>query len=220
MLESADLEVQLFAPGHAPPPDIAQRFSIRMLCAGELPLLRGACAGPLHARWDALLAVVEPGDAATASGHLADPVTEWLFAGFSPEELVFRLLALLRSRQVRSFALPGAALTFTPGVNTLHFKHSSVRLSPSEFEVAELFFERFGTVIGLGELARRFEQSGKSSAMSNIRVTVFQLRHKLEELTHGALTIDTVYRRGYVLRQAILGAQRGSDAGRELLAAN
>ncbi|MGV3655037.1 MAG: hypothetical protein ACO1N5_12570, partial [Noviherbaspirillum sp.] len=48
-----------------------------------------------------------------------------------------------------------------------------------------------------------FKSSGKSTEGSNIRVTVFQLRLKLEMLTRSQFTIVSVYKRGYCLKQKV-----------------
>jgi DNA-binding winged helix-turn-helix (wHTH) protein len=219
MLRRAGLVAHLLAPGEPEVPAISSFFSLRIADDAELPsLLPDDRADLLHGRWDALFAIVDVDSAARTLGRLRGRVSEWLFAEFAPEELVFRVLALLHARRLRSFRLAGGAITFAPDTRSLYFGEASVRLSPSEFEVAELFFDRCGTVIALHELVTFFEQSGKSAAMNNIRVTIFQLRLKLEELTRSQVTIDTVYRRGYVLRQAVPNPLRRSERGRELLA--
>lgn len=220
MLRRAGLVVHLRGPGQAEAPGISSFFSLRIADDAELPaLLPDDRAGPLHGRWDALFAVVNLDTAARTLGRLRGRVTEWLFAGFAPEELVFRVLALLQARRLRSFRLAGGTITFAPDTRSLYFGECSVRLSPSEFEVAELFFDRFGTIIPLHELVAFFEQSGKSAAMNNIRVTIFQFRLKLEALTRARVTIETVYRRGYVLKQAAPNTLRTPESGQELLSA-
>jgi DNA-binding winged helix-turn-helix (wHTH) protein len=50
------------------------------------------------------------------------------------------------------------------------------------------------------ELILLFKSTGKSTEGSNIRVTIFQLRLKLEMLTRSRYTLASVYRQGYCLR--------------------
>lgn len=219
MLRRAGLVVHLLSPGEDVPPNTPALFSLRIAEIAELPSLPpDDRADLLNDRWDALFAVVDVASAACGMGRLRNRVTEWLFADFAPEELVFRVLALLQARQLRAFRLACGSITFAPDIKSLYFGERTVHLSPSEFEVAELFFDRLGTIIPLHELVAFFEQSGKSAAMNNIRVTIFQLRLKLEQLTRSKVTIETVYRRGYVLKQCALNTPHASESGGELLA--
>jgi DNA-binding response OmpR family regulator len=76
-----------------------------------------------------------------------------------------------------------------------------VRLTKSEFLLANLFIGRLGSVISLPELFDFFSSHGKAATQSNVRVGIFELRLKLEKLSGSALGLVSVYRRGYALRQ-------------------
>jgi len=84
---------------------------------------------------------------------------------------------------------------------TLVFFGNTIQLTRSEFALADVFLNQMGTVIPLADLALLFRSTGKSTTGSNIRVTVFQLRLKLEMLTKGQYTVTSVYKQGYCLKQ-------------------
>lgn len=129
-------------------------------------------------------------------------VADWLFPDFSPAELAFRLLALATGCQRSVHRLPCGEITLERERRAISLNGRSVRLSPTEVALAEFFLTRSSRVISLAELVAFFKESGKSSAMNNIRVAIYQLRLKLEELSNFRLTLVTLYRQGYSLRQA------------------
>ena len=78
-------------------------------------------------------------------------------------------------------------------------------LTPSEVAVAELFLSRFGSVIPLEEIQLLFKLAGRSIEGSNLRVTMFQLRFKIEALTRCRYTLTSAYGTGYVLKHGKAG---------------
>jgi DNA-binding response OmpR family regulator len=129
-------------------------------------------------------------------------VSDWLFPDFGPGELAFRLLAVVTACQRRVHRLACGDITLARESRTMSLNGRLVSLSPSEVSLVEFFLNKSGQIVSLAELVDFFEGTGKSSAMNNIRVAIYQLRLKLEELSKFDLTIATVYRQGYVLRQA------------------
>ncbi len=91
-------------------------------------------------------------------------------------------------------------MTLVPDLRVLSYQAKAIHLTPSEFALAELFLNQMGTVIPIKDLVMLFKSSGKSTEGSNIRVTIFQLRLKLEMLTKSHFTLASVYKQGYVLR--------------------
>ena len=75
-----------------------------------------------------------------------------------------------------------------------------VQLSPAEVPLAELFLSHMGSVVPLEEIQLMFQLSGRSKANNNIRVTIFQLRFKIELLTRRQFTLACAYGEGYSLR--------------------
>jgi DNA-binding winged helix-turn-helix (wHTH) protein len=130
------------------------------------------------------------------------PVDQWLFSNFGPGELAFRILRILTYRQSRMYRFGAGTIGLSPRTRTMEFNDKKVKLSPSELTLAELFLSKPGSVISLQDLVAFFTDAGKSSGLNNIRVTICQLRLKLEELSNSQWTILAVHRRGYSLRQA------------------
>jgi DNA-binding response OmpR family regulator len=81
------------------------------------------------------------------------------------------------------------------------YENKMVRLTKSEFLLAKLFIGRLGSVISLSELFALFSSHGKAATRSNVRVGIFELRLKLEQLSGSTLGLVSVYRQGYALRQ-------------------
>ncbi|TFW08310.1 response regulator transcription factor [Oxalobacteraceae bacterium OM1] len=132
-----------------------------------------------------------------------DFISDWTFAHASAEELTHRILAALRRFRIKKMHLQKGAVTLIPETRSVTYADDTVRLSPSEFALAELFFSKMGTVISLSELVAFFKATGKSTEANNIRVTIYQLRLKLEALTSSQIKLTTVYRKGYCLKQAV-----------------
>lgn len=144
-------------------------------------------------------------------------VSEWLFADFAPGELAFRILGLIANRRWRIYRLAFGTLDVSVECRTVFFNGRTMRLTPSEFALAELFLRQPGSVISLSAIAEHFEQTGKSGTANNIRVCVHQLRLKFEQLSAGQLTIAMAYGRGYSLKQRLCPpslAPRGRGAAR------
>jgi hypothetical protein len=60
----------------------------------------------------------------------------------------------------------------------------------------------FGSVIMFEDIVLIFKLLGKSTEGSNIRVTMFQLRFKIEAITHCQITLMSIYKEGYALRHS------------------
>jgi DNA-binding winged helix-turn-helix (wHTH) protein len=129
-----------------------------------------------------------------------DFVADWLCIPFSTGDLIRRILAALRRKNILKTKLHFGSLTLIPELRVMCFQGKTIHLTPSEFSLAELFLNQMGTVIPMRELVLLFKSSGKSTEGSNIRVTIFQLRLKLEMLTRSRYTLASVYRQGYCLR--------------------
>jgi DNA-binding winged helix-turn-helix (wHTH) protein len=129
-----------------------------------------------------------------------DFVADWLCLPFTMNDLVRRILAALRRKNILKTKLHFGSLTLVPDLRLLSYHGKTIHLTPSEFALAELFLNQMGTVIPMKELILLFKSTGKSTEGSNIRVTIFQLRLKLEMLTRSRYTLASVYRQGYCLR--------------------
>lgn len=134
------------------------------------------------------------------SPDFPDFVADWVCAPVSMSDVGRRTIAALRRKNILKTKLHFGSLTLIPDMRLLSFQSKAIHLTPSECALAELFLNQMGTVILIKDLVALFKSSGKSTEGSNIRVTIFQLRLKLEMLTKSQYTLASVYKQGYVLR--------------------
>lgn len=127
-------------------------------------------------------------------------VTDWVNGLDAMQDLARRVFAALRRQPQLATDMDGARLSLMAGSRRLCHADASMPLTPSEVAVAELFLSRFGSVIPLEEIQLLFKLAGRSTEGSNVRVSMFQLRFKIEALTHCQYTLSSAYGLGYVLR--------------------
>ena len=139
-----------------------------------------------------------------------DFVADWICTPLVMSDLARRVLAALRRKNIIKTKLHFGCLTLVPDLRVLLFQSKAINLTPSEFALAELFLNQMGTVIPIKDLVSLFKSSGKSTEGSNIRVTIFQFRLKLEMLTKSQFTLASVYKQGYVLRPKNRSGQTNS----------
>jgi len=132
--------------------------------------------------------------------ELPDIISDWMIAPFSMHDLALRMFTSLRRKQMLQAEMRFGALTLLPESRRLCYYSDSTHLTPSELAVAELFLHHFGSVILLEDIVLMFKLSGRSTEGSNIRVTMFQLRFKIEALTRCKFTLLSIYNEGYALR--------------------
>lgn len=148
-----------------------------------------------------LIAVFESEELLTELRELPDIISDWTFLPLEPLELARRIFSALKRKNIVKTKVLYGALSLIPKSRILLFFENSVHLTRSEYALMELFLNQMGTVIPLADLAMLFKSTGKSTEGSNIRVTIFQLRLKLEMLTKGQYTVTSVYKQGYCLKQ-------------------
>ena len=128
-------------------------------------------------------------------------VSDWFFMPVAAPELARRVLYALRRRSILKSRNCYGPMTLIPDSRTITFMGRSATLTRSEFALAELFLSQLGSVIPTADLIALFKATGKSTEGSNIRVTIFQLRLKLEMLTKSQYTLVSVYKQGYCMKQ-------------------
>lgn len=148
-----------------------------------------------------LIAVFESEEVLSELRELPDIILDWTFLPIEPLELARRIFSALKRKNIVKTKMLYGALSLIPESRILLFFSHSVHLTRSEYALMELFLNQMGTVIPLSDLAMLFRSTGKSTEGSNIRVTIFQLRLKLEMLTKGQYTVTSVYKQGYCLKQ-------------------
>jgi DNA-binding winged helix-turn-helix (wHTH) protein len=141
-----------------------------------------------------------------------DLVSDWMFQPINLSELARRILSSLRRKNILKTKLRFGSLTLVPESRLIAYFGRTIHLTRSEFALAEMFLGQMGSVIPLSDLVLLFKSTGKSTEGSNIRVTIFQLRLKLEMLTKGLFTVASVYKRGYCLKQKAKSFSRFDSA--------
>ncbi len=139
-------------------------------------------------------------------------VTDWVSGKHAMHDLARRVIASLRRQKHLQSELGGGLLALNPATRTISYRKNSIQLTPAEIPLAELFLAHLGSVIPLEEILLMFRLAGRSTSGSNVRVTIFQLRYKLELLTGHHFVLACAYGEGYVLRPA-----RGSDSSQPYL---
>ncbi|MDQ1816002.1 winged helix-turn-helix domain-containing protein [Massilia sp. CCM 9210] len=145
-----------------------------------------------------------------ATGSLA-LTADWVFAPVSPTDLLRRASVLLQRMvtpchsgldpaKARAPFASAPSLTLHAASLSVAFQERTIRLSRTEFMLVDLFLSRTGGVVSFGELSEFFQTQGKADTRSNIRVGIFELRLKLEQLSGCALGLVSIYRQGYALR--------------------
>lgn len=148
-----------------------------------------------------------------SQSHLADVrefpefISDWIAAPVQVTELARRMISALKRKNILKSVLHFGEVTLEPETRIISFQDKTLRLTRSEFALAEMFLTQMGAVIPLTDLIRLFKATGKSTEGSNIRVTIFQLRLKLEMLTRTTFTLCSVYRQGYCLKHKLPAAQ-------------
>jgi DNA-binding winged helix-turn-helix (wHTH) protein len=145
--------------------------------------------------------------------ELPDLVSDWMFMPLNLPELARRILTSLKRKNILKAKLRFGSLTLLPETRVIAFFGRTMHLTRSEFALAEMFLSQMGSVIPLSDLVLLFKSTGKSTEGSNIRVTIFQLRLKLEMLTKGQFTLASVYKRGYCLKQKAKAYSRLEGVG-------
>lgn len=148
-----------------------------------------------------VIAVFDSASLLSQIRELPELIADWTFFPVEPLELARRIFSALKRKNIVKTKVLYGALSLMSESRALLFFGNGVHLTRSEFALMELFLSQMGTVIPLTDLALLFRSTGKSTEGSNIRVTIFQLRLKLEMLTKGQYTVTSVYKQGYCLKQ-------------------
>jgi DNA-binding response OmpR family regulator len=165
----------------------------------EMMLLRSESTGMV--RLSPVIAILESEKVVCDIRDMPEIIADWVFEPLNYQEIARRIFAVLKRKNLLKNRLHFGALTLLSEMRTILFFGKSMHLTRSEFALAELFLSQMGSVIPFSDLVLLFRSTGKSTEGSNIRVTIFQLRLKLEMLTKGQYTLVSVYKQGYCLKQ-------------------
>lgn len=148
-----------------------------------------------------VIVVFQSPRAVAAAPAFPDLVCDWTIPPLLSVDLAGRVLQSLRRRHAITTRLHFGKLTLCPDTRAITYNERVEFLTPTECALAELFLGHSGVVIPYRDIVELFAVTGKSTQANNIRVAVFQLRLKLEMLTKSNVTLESVYRCGYCLRQ-------------------
>ncbi len=143
-------------------------------------------------------------------------VTDWVNGHDAMQDLARRVYAALKRRPPLAGESDSMRLSLHIESRRLCYVGDAIQLTPSEVAVAELFLTHFGSTIPLDAIQLLFKLSGRSIEGSNVRVTMFQLRFKIEALTHCQYTLTSAYGHGYVLKHGKAGGAGSSAAGKDV----
>jgi DNA-binding response OmpR family regulator len=125
---------------------------------------------------------------------------DYLVKPFRFEELTARIRALLRRDGGRSgAALCVGSLELDAARHTATRRGAPLELTPKEFALLRYFMTRPGEALSEGHLLEHVWDENANPATRTVRVTVMNLRRKLEPL--GPQPIETIAGRGYRLRE-------------------
>ena len=135
-------------------------------------------------------------------GGLDDGADDYLVKPFEFAELAARVRALLRRSD------PAASALLTVADLTLHAARHDARrnrvplhLTAKEFALLRYFMSHPGEVLSEGELLTHVWDENANPYSKTVRVTVMNLRRKLEAARPGEQPIETVVGAGYRLRE-------------------
>ncbi|MFM7227414.1 MAG: hypothetical protein ACKO10_07705 [Betaproteobacteria bacterium] len=127
-------------------------------------------------------------------------VDDWVCGKNAMNDVARRVVTALRRHNKLLDELGLGLLTLNPESRRLIYLGDVIQLSPAEVPLAELFISHMGSVVPIEEVLLMFNLAGRAATGSNIRVTIFQLRFKIELVSRYQLTIASANGEGYALR--------------------
>ncbi len=147
-----------------------------------------------------LILVFDEHSSAPSALDIPKLVSDWVCGKDAMNEVARRVVTALRRHHRLLDELGLGLLTVNLESRRLIYLGDFIQLSPAEVPLAELFISHMGSVIPMDELLLMFKLAGRATTGSNIRVTIFQLRFKIELVSRNQLTITCAYGEGYALR--------------------
>jgi len=134
---------------------------------------------------------------------------DYLTKPFHREELVARIHAIIRRSQGHAQSIiKTGRIAVNLDAKTVEVDGSTVHLTGKEYQMLELLSLRKGTTLTKEMFLNHLYGGMDEPELKIIDVFIFKLRKKLSEATAGDNHIETVWGRGYVLRDPELVSQR------------
>jgi two-component system, cell cycle response regulator CtrA len=129
---------------------------------------------------------------------------DYLTKPFHREELVARIHAIIRRSQGHAQSvIRTGAITVNLDAKTVEVDGKMVHLTGKEYQMLELLSLRKGTTLTKEMFLNHLYGGMDEPELKIIDVFICKLRKKLSEATDGANYIETVWGRGYVLRDPV-----------------
>lgn len=126
---------------------------------------------------------------------------DYLTKPFHREELVARIHAIIRRSQGHAQSIiKTGQIAVNLDAKTVEVEGSTVHLTGKEYQMLELLSLRKGTTLTKEMFLNHLYGGMDEPELKIIDVFICKLRKKLSEATHGQNHIETVWGRGYVLR--------------------
>ena len=139
---------------------------------------------------------------------------DYMTKPFHREELVARIHAIIRrSKGHAQSVIRTGAINVNLDAKTVDVEGKTVHLTGKEYQMLELLSLRKGTTLTKEMFLNHLYGGMDEPELKIIDVFICKLRKKLAEATGGQNHIETVWGRGYVLREPALQAQRRLAAG-------
>ena len=133
---------------------------------------------------------------------------DYLTKPFHREELVARIHAIIRRSKGHSQSVIRTGLVnVNLDAKTVDVAGASVHLTGKEYQMLELLSLRKGTTLTKEMFLNHLYGGMDEPELKIIDVFICKLRKKLAEATGGQNYIETVWGRGYVLREPSVGAE-------------
>ena len=147
-----------------------------------------------------LILVFDEQTGAPTAFDIPKMVDDWVCGKNAMNDVARRVVTALRRHHKLLDELGLGLLTLHLESRRLIYLGDVIQLSPAEVPLAELFISHMGSVVPIEEVLLMFKLAGRAATGSNIRVTTFQLRFKIELVSRYQLTIACAYGEGYALR--------------------
>ncbi|MDA0187763.1 response regulator transcription factor CtrA [Roseicyclus sp.] len=131
---------------------------------------------------------------------------DYLTKPFHREELVARIHAIIRrSKGHAQSIIKTGMIAVNLDAKTVEVEHQTVHLTGKEYQMLELLSLRKGTTLTKEMFLNHLYGGMDEPELKIIDVFICKLRKKLSVATGGANYIETVWGRGYVLRDPVPG---------------
>ena len=138
---------------------------------------------------------------------------DYLTKPFHREELVARIHAIIRrSKGHAQSVIKTGEITVNLDAKTVEVSGKPVHLTGKEYQMLELLSLRKGTTLTKEMFLNHLYGGMDEPELKIIDVFICKLRKKLAEATGGENYIETVWGRGYVLRDPVNGTQASPRA--------